>query len=84
MARHELKSWPIYFQPLIDGTKSFEVRINDRKFNIDDIVELQEWEPYTGNYTGRYTLRRVTYLLRGGLLGIDERYVIMSLEKVAP
>ena len=38
---HELKIYPKYFEDVISGKKTFEVRKNDRKFNIGDILILR-------------------------------------------
>ncbi|EPB6723331.1 DUF3850 domain-containing protein [Vibrio fluvialis] len=47
---HELKILPEYFALQISGEKRFEVRHNDRDFQIGDTVILNEWdgESYTG------------------------------------
>jgi hypothetical protein len=42
---HLLKIWPQYYCRLVDGTKTFEVRKNDRGFQPGDYVCLQEWDP---------------------------------------
>ncbi len=61
-AIHELKCWPIYFKALLDGSKTFEVRRNDRNFAVGDLLALREW---VGNYTGRQITARVTYVMAG-------------------
>lgn len=43
--KHELKTWPQYFCRVADGTKTFEVRKNDRGFQPGDEVILKEWDP---------------------------------------
>lgn len=43
--RHELKSWPEQFQAVVDGTKTFEVRVNDRGFTSADELLLREFVP---------------------------------------
>lgn len=53
MQHHSLKTWPEYFQAVIEGRKNFEVRENDRNFRPGDQVTLQEWSPMTHAYTGR-------------------------------
>ena len=35
---HELKCQPIYFEQVIKGFKTFELRNNDRKFKKGDLV----------------------------------------------
>lgn len=43
--KHELKIWPQYFGRVREGSKTFEVRDNDRGFQPGDLVELKEWDP---------------------------------------
>lgn len=38
--RHELKTWLPYFDAIVDGTKLFEVRKNDRDFQVGDCLRL--------------------------------------------
>ena len=85
---HELKCWPSFFAAILDGSKTFEVRKNDRDFAVGDVLKLREWEPYafgewgtvrTGNYTKRECVRRVTYVLRGGEFGIEAGTVVLGL-----
>jgi len=77
---HELKTWPEYYEAIITGRKKFEVRINDRNFQVGDRLLLQEWNPQTKEYTGRYTARKITYIMREGneFLSLGES-VIMSI-----
>jgi accessory colonization factor AcfC len=43
--RHELKIWPQYYARVADGSKTFEIRDNDRGFQPGDTVVLKEWNP---------------------------------------
>lgn len=43
--KHDLKIWPQYFCRVEDGSKTFEVRTNDRGFQPGDEVTLKEWSP---------------------------------------
>lgn len=84
---HELKTWPDYYVHLLDGTKTFEYRRNDRDFRVGDVLYLREWEPLAwdgaaptlGRYTGRSMCRRVTYMLN-----TSQEFVIMALESATP
>lgn len=62
MEQHELKIWPQFFQAIIDGRKTFEVRKNDRNFREGDQLFLREYAPDPKMYTGREMLVHVTYL----------------------
>lgn len=42
--KHELKIWPQYYCRVADGSKTFEVRKNDRGFQPGDTVVLREWD----------------------------------------
>jgi len=86
---HKLKIWPQYYCRVADGSKTFEVRKNDRGFQPGDEVILQEWDPdleeyddtpigrsvYKGNYTNQKPLRFTI----GYVLPIDGERVVFSL-----
>lgn len=76
---HDLKIWPDYFEAVVDGSKTFEVRLDDRGFVEGDTLRLREWSPDTEEYTGREVLRRVGYIYRGDVGGLRDGYVVMAL-----
>jgi len=45
MTEHDLKTWPKPFQLVWRGEKLYELRRNDRKFQVGDGVFLHEWTP---------------------------------------
>jgi hypothetical protein len=63
MKTHELKTWPIFYKAIIDGSKTFEVRQNDRDFQLGDILLLREYDPDAEQYTGAKTERKIAYIL---------------------
>jgi hypothetical protein len=88
MPVHELKPDPVVFQAVADGRKKFEIRKNDRNFQVGDELWLKE-TVYTGEamlagypleYTGRVLAKTVTYLLQGPIYGLAEGWCIMSIE----
>jgi hypothetical protein len=63
MVKHDLKTQPQFWEALVNGSRPFEVRRNDRKFSPGDVLILREWTPEFG-YTGEETCRQVSYVLR--------------------
>lgn len=43
--KHQLKTWPGYFHAVKTGVKTFEIRKDDRKFNVGDTLVLNEFVP---------------------------------------
>ena len=60
---HELKTLPQYFQDVISGKKSFEVRKNDRPYHVGDLLALNEYNAETKSYTGNSCLVYIDYIL---------------------
>jgi hypothetical protein len=79
---HALKTDPEYFQAILDGKKTFEVRKKDRPFKTGERLLLQEFDRSEGEYSGRETERWIIYILEGGRFGIDEGYVVMGLKEI--
>lgn len=77
--RHELKSWPVVFQQVVEGVKTDEFRVNDRGFRTGDILILKEWDISDEAYTGRSVLVTVTCITYGPAFGIPEGYCVMSI-----
>jgi hypothetical protein len=88
MKEHQLKCWPEYFDRLKSGEKRFEIRRNDRDFQVGDILVISAWSPALKRFIeGRRPLRfKVTYILHGPFSpvvydrGLDSGWCIMSLE----
>lgn len=92
---HSVKCLPEYFEPLYEGTKTFEVRKNDRFYRIGDYLAVNEFYPLEreasvpeffrrfpdGFYSDRFALFRITYILDNPLYCLED-YVILSLERV--
>ncbi len=84
---HELKTDPAVFEAVLDGSKTHEIRFNDRNFQVGDILRLRETR-YTGQemkgpeprpleFTGRELVRKVSHVLEG--YGLQPGWVILSL-----
>jgi hypothetical protein len=82
MTTHELKCWPEPFSAILDGSKRFELRNNDRDFAVGDVLVLREWvpgEPAFGHLTGHFARAVVTYILPGGRFGLPPDLCVMSI-----
>jgi hypothetical protein len=83
MKTHELKTWPVFYEKIIDGSKSFEVRNNDRNFQVNDILFLREYDPDAEDYTGRSCKVRVTYILGDNPFFQINNNVIMGIASLS-
>ena len=82
---HELKTWIEYFQLMISGKKSFDLRKNDRDFRVGHELLLKEYDKDSNKYTGRKLYFRITYVLQGEeaeAFGLKEGFCILGLEKL--
>lgn len=90
MKTHELKLLTKYFKDVQSGLKTFELRNNDRDFQVGDTLILKEYYQgdtdykdgiYTpSHYTNNQVIKRVTYILHGGQYGLEEGYVILGIQ----
>ncbi len=60
--RIEKKVWPMYFQEILNGNKTYELRLADFDCKKGDVLMLREWSPETKEYTGRVIEKQVTYV----------------------
>ncbi|MCC7571535.1 DUF3850 domain-containing protein [Candidatus Micrarchaeota archaeon] len=60
----EKKIWPKYFQKILNGDKTFELRLADWECKPGDILILKEWDPETKEHTGRKIEKTVTYVAK--------------------
>lgn len=84
---HDLKTVQPYFDAVASGAKTFEIRKNDRGFEVGHHLFLREYqddgEGFGDGYTGRATLRRITYITDFPD-GLREGYVVMGIDKPEP
>ncbi|QIL75110.1 DUF3850 domain-containing protein [Hymenobacter sp. HDW8] len=81
---HELKIWPACFEATLSGAKTFDVRENDRNYQVGDAVQLCEYEPESETYSGRSTARWISYVLQGGAFGLQAGWCILGLTELRP
>jgi hypothetical protein len=94
---HDLKVWPPYFDRILDGSKTFEIRRNDRDYQPGELLRLSEYNPdgdhdtcadencRTRRYTGRTLNKRIGFVVTGTLFGLDlGPYAVLSLLPPGP
>jgi hypothetical protein len=77
---HVLKCWPGFFNELWHHRKTFEIRKNDRDYQVKDKLEFQEYDQVNDTYSGRRMHFTITHLIPITVVvnGIGENYVILS------
>ncbi len=87
---HDLKTWPVAFEAMWAGLKNYELRKNDRDFQVGDTLWLREWRPnvnltgvFGGTYTGRSLTAEVTYKTDAGTFsGLEAGHVILGVRVI--
>lgn len=59
---HDLECWLPYFYDVQRGVKNFEIRRNDRDYQVGDVLRLREWMQDGHYYTGRKIEVLVKYI----------------------
>lgn len=77
MREHHLKIYNKYFDAVVDGSKTFEIRENDRNFQVGDVLVLIEIDE-TRKATGNSIVKEVTYLTN---FMQRENYVVLGIAK---
>ncbi len=76
---HRLKAWPEFFRAVWDRSKQFELREDDRGYDIGDGLVLEEYEPMGRGYTGREIAATITYKMPGGRFGLAQHLCVLGL-----
>lgn len=80
---HCLKIVVDYYESCANGIKTFELRKNDRDYQVGDFLWLSEWDGYA--CTGRSCFFVVTYILREcSKYGLLDGYVILGIKRECP
>lgn len=98
MKIHELKIYPQYFEKVLDGSKTFELRKDDRGYEVGDRLILREFkaglvdhtqgEPVIiqeEGYTGRKIEKQISYIFKGGGngFGLKTGFSILALKDIS-
>ena len=88
MRVHYLKTWPAFFAAVKSGKKPFEIRKDDREYDVGDTLILQYWDPAkaedgnpSSGYTGDEVRGEVEYLLLANDCpgGLVEGFCVMGV-----
>jgi len=78
---HSLKTWPEHFELVRTNKKLFEIRKNDRAFEIGDYLALKEWSPIDRKFSGRVLYFRITCIYQGERFGLKDGFVVLGLSR---
>jgi hypothetical protein len=89
MTTHTVKIWPRYFESINSGDQNFDIRQDDRNYQVGDALILEEYRPKVGEYTGRQIKRVISFIHRSGGAPVDDPvahvimpgYCILALRK---
>jgi hypothetical protein len=86
---HRVKCWPKFFESILSGAKTHEVRrADDRDFRVGDLLRLEEFDPQTNRYSGRELTAKITYITSAALpCALSEEalhpdFCILSIKKL--
>ena len=86
MTKHKLKLDACYYPDSAVGIKTFEIRENDRNYQVGDILELREWVwsalDGKGTYTGEVHWKIITYILDDNDY-LQDGYVCLAVSPIA-
>lgn len=75
MKVHEIKCDQTYFESLLKGEKNFELRFNDRNYQVGDGLILKK------NGTNKKAFASIDYILKD-FAGLQDNYVILNLKNI--
>lgn len=78
---HELKIRGEFYARIATGQKTFEIRKNDRDFQVGDVLILREWQEGDGYVDYSSPLRcKVTYI---STFMQQDGYVVMGIKQLS-
>lgn len=77
---HYIKCEKDFFNDVVEGYKSFEIRKNDRDYQAGDDIVLREYDKEAAELTGRELRVSIIYFL-DDYPGIEQGYCILGIEE---
>lgn len=68
-----------YFDEIMKGNKKFEIRWNDRNYQLNDVVILKEYNKVSKIFSGRYIKVKIMYIL-DNFAGMKKGFIIFSFK----
>ena len=84
---HEIKIQQEFVVPILDGRKTFEIRLNDRGYKLDDYVRFkpvdEEGNPLI-NYPAAETIKRKLYKITYSIsnFGMKDGYIVFGIREI--
>lgn len=91
MSVHNVKSWTYLFDALLNGNKHHDIRVMDRDYKVGDLMLMQEYDWGAKQYTGRETVRQISYITSAkheacafSHAVLHPEFCVLSLERIKP
>lgn len=78
----EVKSQRPHFNDRADGIKKAEIRIDDRDYQVGDILVERAYNAENDHYSNEYIISEITHILRD-FVGLQQGYALLSLKQLA-
>ena len=84
MTEHAIKIKEVYFKAVLSGEKTFEIRKNDRNYQVGDIIHFVPVDDECGMIIPHDpNAYRITYIFHGGEYGLEEGYCVFGIRPEA-
>lgn len=80
---HDLKTWSEPWAYVASGHKTYEVRRDDRDYQVGDLLLLREYDPEASAFTGWAVLVQVKHVTRGPPSPLPEGVVVLGIEVIS-
>lgn len=80
MTEHAIKIKEKYFKAVLSGEKTFEIRKNDRDYQVGDIIHFVPVDDECGMIIPHDpNAYKITYVFHGGEYGLEEGYCVFGI-----
>ena len=77
---HKLKTAPEFFNKMVSGHKTFELRRADRDYQVGDWLYLEEYE--NGRYSGNSVIMQVSDII-ANVYGLRDGFVLLLIDDIS-